>query len=72
MDPTMIIKEVQNHNLGCRCPPNSTPPCATSSHSVGIEIIRRFETEKIVFNGTNREECLLDIHKTAMSGELLI
>jgi serine/threonine protein kinase len=81
MDSNAITKEVKDHDLRPGLPLDLNPAmcdlitqCWDRNPDVRPtfdEIVRRFESERLVFNGANHEEFLRYVHDTATTGELL-
>jgi serine/threonine protein kinase len=81
MDSATITREVQHRDLRPSLPPDLYPAMADlitqcwdrnpAVRPTFDEIVRRFESEKVIFKGTNRDDFLRYIHDTATTGELL-
>jgi serine/threonine protein kinase len=81
IDATTIVQEVQVHDIRPNLPPDCNPAMRdlmtqcwdrNPDHRPTFdEIVRRFESGSIVFNGTNKEYFMRYIHQSATRGDLL-
>jgi hypothetical protein len=81
MDATTITREVQHRDLRPALPPDLNPAMCDlitqcwdrnpDLRPTFDEVVRRFEADRLVLNGANRDEFMRYIHDTATTGELL-